>query len=128
MSNVLVIEENRLVRWALKEFFQNEDFNTTAVESHRTAVKIVEKSKFQLIIATYEQSNPMALEAIKKINSLQPDSMLVILTTDIKEQIMTKLSDLPLYDVIEKPFNIDRFLAISQTARTLKKRLKEETI
>ncbi len=120
MSNALVIEENKLISWSLKEILVEQGFKTLVADSYELALDIAEKIKFHLIIVDYEQSEPEKIEAIKKIHALQLNASLLILSAESQSQVKDLLPDIATLNIIEKPFQAETIHAVAKAAMEIK--------
>ena len=87
-SNLLIIEDHELTRFALKTAFDGADYIDTLYEadSAETGIESFKQNKIDLIIMDLGLPNMNGIDATKKIRALNKDVKVVILTSHNDEK------------------------------------------
>ncbi|MFC2169577.1 response regulator [Acidobacteriota bacterium] len=116
MLKVLVIDDEKLIRWSLKELFSQEGHQVDTVATAEDALKQIAESTYHLVFADLEINNVDGFSVLKKIKSIQPKANIIILSALSRPQIEPQLSDLSIFAIVEKPFNAEQIRAIARDA------------
>lgn len=119
MSKILVIDDDKLIRWSLNEIFSQEGYKVNAVASSEEALKQAEKIHFNLIFADLEINEENGIEMLKKIGEFQPNTQVIILSALSKTEIEPSLGNLNIYSIIDKPFQREQIISIAKKALSL---------
>jgi CheY-like chemotaxis protein len=119
MLRALVIDDDKLIRWSLQEIFSQEGHHVDTVATASDAIAQAEKSPYHLIFADMEIDNADSIEMLKKLQNLQPEAEIIILSAQTRQQIEQQIVDLPISTIIEKPFNSDQIRSIAQATLDL---------
>ncbi len=119
MARILVIEDDKLIRWSLKEIFLQEGHTADAVATEIDALQRAEQFPYPLILADLELENVSSIELLKNIQKIRPEANLIILSSLSQKEIEPQLSELSIYAVVEKPFNSDKIRELCKEALDL---------
>jgi len=95
MNKILVADDDKLIRWSLKEIFSQKGYEVDTAASSLEAIQQAENSQFSLIFTDFEIDKEDSLQVIKRIKTCQPDAKIII---------------------IEKPFQSAQILSIAKEA------------
>ena len=107
MLRALVIDDDKLIRWSLKEIFSQAGHQVETAALPTDALAKAEASNYDLIISDFEMENNSMASVLRALHQLQPGATLVILSGLSKNQIESQLSGLPIFRIIEKPFEAE---------------------
>lgn len=115
---ILVIDEDKLIRWSLKEMFTREGYEVNTFASVENVLQEAINTRYDLIIAdlNLKVNKEIGIEMLGKIKKAHPSTPMVILSTRAKHQIDLQLSNLNIHSVVEKPFLIEKITAIAKKA------------
>ena len=116
MNKILVADDDKLIRWSLKEIFSQEGYEVDTVASSLEAIQQAEKSLYNLIFTDFEIDSENGLHTIQKVKSFQPDAKIIILSALSRQNIESRLEGLDIFAIIEKPFQSDQILSITKEA------------
>lgn len=114
MSKILIVDDEKLIRWSLKEMFSQGGHEVDTVGSSMDAIDLARKFPYHLIFADFEIDNDSCYELLQKIKALQPNTSIIILSATNITRIEECLRGLDIQFIIEKPFNSDQIMAIAQ--------------
>jgi DNA-binding NtrC family response regulator len=121
MLNVLVIDDDKLIRWSLKEILSQEGHHVDAVSTVDDAFSQTEKFSYQLIFADFEIEDENCVDMLKKLQESHPETQIIILSAQSQKQIEPQIAGISIHAIIEKPFD-------SQQIRTLSQRVQDMNI
>ncbi|UCC41552.1 MAG: response regulator [Candidatus Aminicenantes bacterium] len=116
MIKILIIDDDKLIRWSLKELFSQEGYKVDAVATVREALGLVESFPHNLIFVDLETKDENGIEMMKKIISLRPEAKIIILSAFTRQQIEPEIGELGVFSIIEKPFKSEQIKSIAKQA------------
>lgn len=116
LNRILVIDDDKLIRWSLKELLSQEGYKVESVATAREALNLAESIPCDLIFVNLETKDENGLEMLRKITSLQPEAKIIILSAFTRQQIESQISDLNIFSIIEKPFRSEQIRSLAKQA------------
>lgn len=116
MKNILIIDDDKLIRWALKEIFSQEGYTTDEATSFEQAIKSAAETKYDLIIADLEINQENSASMLERIKKLQPGANIIIVSALSKSEIEKSLKNIDIYGIIEKPFQSEQIRTMAKKA------------
>ncbi len=113
---ILVIDDDKLIRWSLKEILSQEGYDVDTIDSAGEAINLAKDIPYHLIIADLEIQDENGIEMLKIIKEFRPEIMTIILSAHPKQKIQPEFGDLNVFATIEKPFKSDQLLSIAKEA------------
>ena len=113
-SRILVLDDEKLIRWSLKQILIQDGFEVDTAASTDEALDLCGLKRYGLIFADLEICGDQGRTYYKKLLSRQAGAKLVIVTALAKDQADRELDDLVPFAILEKPFESE---AIKATAR-----------
>ncbi len=130
-EKILVIDDEKIVRESLFHWFEEEGYLVETAEDGETALRLFEKGKYDLLLVDMKMPGISGLEVLKKVKSIDPDSIVILITAFASvPTAITALKD-GAYDYVTKPVDPDELAhlvkkALDQKAlRMENKQLKE---
>ncbi len=110
--SVLVVDDNEEMRWYIENILE-EHFNITTANDGYEAMKVIQKSKFDLISCDVMMPKMDGFTLKSKINEILPNDRtpFIFLSAKIMEEDKIKGFQLGVHDYITKPFNQNEYLA-----------------
>ncbi len=116
MNKILVADDDKLIRWSLKEIFSREGYAVDTVASSLEVIQQTENSLYNLIFTDFEIDDENCTQTIRKVKSFQPNVKVIILSALSRQEIESQLEELDIFAIIEKPFQSDQILSITKEA------------
>ena len=130
-EKILVIDDEKIVRESLFHWFEEEGYIVEIAEDGESALRLFEKGKYDLLLVDMKMPGISGLEVLKKVKSIDPDSIVILITAFASvPTAITALKD-GAYDYVTKPVDPDELAhlvkkALDQKAlRMENKQLKE---
>jgi DNA-binding NtrC family response regulator len=107
-ARILIIDDDKLIRWSLKEIFSEKGHKVDTAAAPDEALGLAAETQYNLIFADLELNEADGIEMLKKINDVQPEAKIIILSAMPVNQVETQLAGLAVFAVVEKPFDSDK--------------------
>jgi DNA-binding NtrC family response regulator len=116
LIKILVVDDDKLIRWSLKELFAQEGYEVKAVATTKEALEQAEDMPYDLIFTDLEINDENSIEMLRKMTSFQPEAKIIILSALTRQQMESQLENLRIFSIIEKPFRSDQIKSIVKEA------------
>ena len=117
MLNILIIDDDKLIRWSLKEILSQEGHHVDVVSNIDDAFRQVEKNSFHLVFIDLEIEDENCLNMLKELQESHPETQIIILSAQSQNQIESEIAGLSVHAVIEKPFDSGQIRALIKEAQ-----------
>jgi DNA-binding NtrC family response regulator len=114
MLKVLVIDDDKLIRWSLKEILAQDGHHVDVVSNINDAFSQAEKVSYQLIFADFEIRDENCIDMLRKLQKSHPETQIIILSAQSQKQIEPQIEGISVHAIIEKPFDSGQIRALSQ--------------
>ena len=131
MKKILVIDDEKNIRFLISSILQDEGYNTIEASSVSESEFIIENKKFDLAIIDIslkdkKKDGIYLLKKIKKLNSTIP---IIMISGHATIQIAVDSMKLGAYEFLEKPFNKDRLLNfVKRALETLELKIENKNL
>ncbi|HEX2461907.1 MAG TPA: response regulator, partial [Vicinamibacterales bacterium] len=114
-ANVLVVDDEDLVRWSLKERLARDGH---AVTEAATVAGALEKlgTDVDLVLLDFKLPDGDGLTLLRRIKELSPDTLVILMTAYSSVQNAVEAMRLGAYHYVNKPFNLDEVALIAEKA------------
>lgn len=112
LIKILVVDDDKLIRWSLKEMFSQEGYDVDTVATAAEALTHVEDTNYNLICADIDIEDENGIEMLKKLKMVQPEVKIIILSAYSRNQIEPQVEELSILSIIEKPFQSEQIKGI----------------
>ena len=126
-AKILVIDDEKLIRWSLREILTQEGYDVDTIDTAGEAIKLARDIPYDLIIADLEIQNENGIEMLKKIKEFRPELKTIILSAHPIKKIQPEFGNLQVLATIEKPFKSEQLLSIAKEALDTGPALKEKS-
>lgn len=114
MLKVLVIDDDKLIRWSLKELLVQDGHHVDVVSNINDAYSLTEKYSYQLIFVDFEIEDENCIDMLKKLQKSHPETQIIILSAESQKQIESQIAGISVHAIVEKPFDSGQIRALSQ--------------
>ena len=131
--NILVVDDEKLIRWSLKERLTREGHAITEAEDGRSAAAALELGIPDLVLLDMKLPDTDGLTILRSVVEKAPELPVIIITAYSTVDTAVEAMRVGAYDYISKPFDMDeltitvkRALEASTLRRDVKERVREE--
>ena len=127
MPKVLIIDDDFAIQASLGLLFKQNEFESASAANPATAMLLIRRDKFDLIILdmnfTMETSGEEGLKLLKKIKMLLPTIPVILITAWGSIELAVQGMKLGALDFITKPWNNEHFMQSTRTALHLSEQM-----
>jgi len=105
--NMLLVEDDELVRDSLALFFANEGCRLEVRESAEDGLEIIHHRPFDVVITDFRLPGMNGLDFLRILQELQPAAQKILLTAYMNEEVLAEAFRLGVHEFIEKPIVTD---------------------
>ena len=114
MLKVLVIDDDKLIRWSLKEILAQDGHHVETVSNINDAFEQIKSVTYQLTFVDFEIEDENCIDVLKELNKSHPETQIIILSSQSQKQIGPQIEGISIHAIIEKPFDSGQIRALSQ--------------
>jgi DNA-binding response OmpR family regulator len=112
MVRVMIIEDDEETRSLLKEFFEDEGFETDSVSNGVDALRMLSKDSFDLVITDIRMPGLTGLDILPRMRRLKPDTPIIVMTADGSDDMRRKSYERGATIYLEKPIHLSKLRAV----------------
>ncbi len=124
MQTILIVDDDKSIRYSLKRMME-EKYSILTAQNGEEALDRVKESRPDLIIMDIKMPGRSGLEILKEIKSIDPKSLLIIMTAYGTTETAIEAMKYGAFDYILKPFPIPQIKGLVEKALALRKLMKE---
>ncbi|MBI3929845.1 MAG: response regulator [Armatimonadetes bacterium] len=106
---ILVVEDDDLMRTRLVEALQEEGYGVTSAASGEAAVELAREQTFDLVVADIRMGGMDGLDAVARLRQQQPEVRSLVITGYSSEADSIRAVRLGVGDYLKKPFRLAQF-------------------
>ena len=80
MARVLVVDDDRAIRIAVRKYLSDADHEVTAAEDAEEAERLFEEHDFDVVVADIILPGASGLDLLKRIRAASPDAQVILMT------------------------------------------------
>ncbi|MEZ7891596.1 MAG: sigma-54 dependent transcriptional regulator [Candidatus Wallbacteria bacterium] len=116
MKNILIVDDEKLLRWSLTTELKEYGFNVYSCELADEGFKIVKENVIDFCIFDIRLPDYSGLELLRKVKQLQPDIYVIMITAFAEVETAVEALKLGAYDYLIKPFNLEKLKHVIKKA------------
>jgi len=107
-KRILITEDDEEMRSLLKDFFEEEGFETDLVSNGVDALQKLAKEHFDLIITDIRMPGLTGLDILPGIKRLRPDASVIVITAFGSDEVYRKSLERGATAYLEKPIHFSK--------------------
>lgn len=116
LVRVLIIEDEKLIRWSLRKKFESLGYTVTDAENGAEATKALDSGVFDLVMLDYKLPDTTGIDVLRTIRETDEDVVVIMMTAYSSVEMAVDAIKLGAYDYLTKPFDMDAVVFKVQTA------------
>lgn len=119
-AKVLVIDDEKLIRWTLDDVLRREGYHVITAESGEAGLRLVEEERPDLLILDLRLPGMHGMEVLEKAIQMNPAPRVIILTAYGTRESAAEARNMGVVDYLHKPFDLEETkLAIRKALGTV---------
>ena len=127
MAHILIIDDERLIRHALKDILEYEKHTVEEAEDGAAGLKAALEGKYDVIFCDVKMPQKDGIEVVEALTLKGVETPVVIMTGHGTVELAVQALKAGAYDFIEKPLDLNRVLVALRHA-TDREDLRKETV
>jgi DNA-binding NtrC family response regulator len=127
MSRILIIDDERLIRHALRDILEYEQHEVSEAEDGVAGLKWAIDGKFDAIFCDVKMPGKDGIEVVEALRLKGVETPVIIMTGHATVELAVEALKTGAYDFIEKPLDLNRILVALRNA-TDREALRKETV
>jgi len=115
-SRILVVDDERMIRWSIQQALSKDGHSVTAVETGEEAVAQASDEMPDLVFLDITLPGIDGVEVLRRLKDMEPSVAVVMVTATDDVKTAVEAMRLGAYDYVSKPFDLDRLRVIAQNA------------
>ncbi len=115
-ERVLVVDNDRTVRWVLERAFRDGGYETDTATDGRVALELVGAKRYALVVMDVKMPVMDGIEALTRIRELPDPPETIMITAHSSMENTVESMKLGAFDHVTKPFDIDEVLRLAGKA------------
>jgi DNA-binding NtrC family response regulator len=116
MNQILVVDDEKLIRSSLERALSNLGHDTEAVDSLSAGHAAISRRRFDLVILDLKLGDGSGLDLLRRLTMEAPESKVVVITAHGSVDVAVDAMKLGAYDFVKKPFELDELLTTATNA------------
>ncbi|MCP4590424.1 MAG: sigma-54-dependent Fis family transcriptional regulator, partial [bacterium] len=109
-TRVLVIEDEKLIRWSLRQRFVDEGYIADEAETGGAGLRKLRDASYDLITLDYKLPDMTGLDVLREVRKIDQDIVVVMLTAYSNVEDAVTAMRLGAFDYVSKPFKMDELM------------------
>lgn len=128
-ANILIVDDERLIRWSLKARLEQDGCTVTEAESGEKAISALESAPPDLVLLDFKLPDTDGLTLLKKIKQADPDILVIMMTGFSTIETAVEAMKQGAYHYLNKPVNLDELaLLVAKALETTTLRREVKTL
>ena len=123
--NILIVDDEKIVRESLLHWFEEEGYNVDTAEDGETALKKYGIGKYDLLLVDMKMPGMSGIDLLTSIKAIDKDALLILITAFASVPTAIAALKKGAYDYVTKPVDPDELTHIVKKALE-QKQLKQE--
>ncbi len=117
MTSVLLVDDEARFRQVLFKRLTRRGFHVLEADTGTSALEILSKTPCEVVILDVQLSEVHGLDVLRSIKNLYPDTSVILLSDNTREEDGIKGMQAGAYDYLTKPIDFEELAKVIQFAR-----------
>jgi len=128
-ANILVVDDEELVRWSLREQLRRDGYVVSEAGTGANALEQVALGGVDLVLLDFRLPDTDGLAVLRRIKELAPETLVILMTAFSTVDNAVEAMRLGAYHYVNKPFNLDEVaLVVDKALETSRLRREVRTL
>jgi DNA-binding NtrC family response regulator len=115
-EQVLIVEDEKLIRWSIRSRLVDEGYAVEEAENGRAAFALLAHDDCDLMLLDYRLPDTTGLEILERVKQEMPEVSVVMMTAYGTVESAVQAMKLGAFDYLTKPVNLDELIVVVQKA------------
>jgi len=106
-ASILVVDDERLIRWSLVQQLQREGYRVQSAETGREALRRAQDEPPDLVLLDIRLPDGDGLELLERLRARSPECLVIMMTAHGGVESAVRAMKLGAHDYLVKPFDLD---------------------
>jgi DNA-binding NtrC family response regulator len=111
-ERILLVEDEKLIRWSVKSRLEEESFLVEEAETAAAAYQRLDEEDFDLLLLDFRLPDATGLEILERVHKDAPETSVVMMTAYGTVESAVQAMKLGAFDYLTKPVNLDELTVI----------------
>lgn len=111
-SRILVVDDDKLLCWALGRELQSPDYSSHVVETGTDAIAELKRTPYDIVLLDINLPDGSGLDLIREIKEVSPATKIIMMSADASEQNQKRAFEEGTLQFIEKPLDLPEIHSI----------------
>jgi DNA-binding NtrC family response regulator len=107
---VLIVEDESLIRWSLRQKFEERRYIVHEAETGRQALTILQQEEIDLIMLDFKLPDMTGLDILRRVRQMECEAVVIMMTAYSTIETAVEAVKLGAFDYVPKPFQMDALL------------------
>jgi DNA-binding NtrC family response regulator len=108
MKNILIVDDEKLLRWSLSTELKELGFNVYSHEFAEEGYKLFKEKAIDICVLDIRLPDYSGIELLRKIKQAQPDTYVIMITAFAEVETAVEALKLGAFDYLIKPFSLEK--------------------
>jgi DNA-binding NtrC family response regulator len=115
-EQILIVDDEKLIRWSIRERLQEEGFEILEAENARSALDQFQSELPDLLLLDYRLPDMTGLQILEQVRKENPEVSVVMMTAYGTVETAVQAMKLGAFDYLTKPVNLDELVVVVERA------------
>src|SRR5262245_56552956 len=111
-GRVLIVDDERGMRLALKALLSKEGYEVDTADSGEAAIRAIDQGSFHVVITDLSMNGTSGMQVLEHVRRTDPDAAVIMITAYGSEKIAVQAMKLGAVDYLPKPFDNDELRVV----------------
>jgi DNA-binding NtrC family response regulator len=117
MAAILIVDDEALIRWSVAESLEAAGYQVIEAGCASEAIRVFDNAReISLVVLDLKLPDSNDLGLLRRIRAIAPQSQIILMTAHGTPDMLEEARRLGACEVLEKPFDLRRFVDLVNTA------------